>query len=196
MNRRLIALLVLSTGVGVGVYLADDNDGPGNSAATCSVRVSDECIAAYPGLGLKTYETVRFPVLREPAGDGGINFILPKALGARGQRECIEVMDWASCDIETCATRPGVCALWDAGQPLVRVRSASKWVIPDCRDGDGGWDESRVVDCMATGFKGEADGGPRWVGCNVIERSLAVGTECLGAPSGQVVFGERLESSL
>ena len=189
MTRRLITLLVVGAGVGVGVYLASDSDGPANRAATCNVRVSDECLAQYPAL--KRYETVRFPVIREVAADGGLNFVLPRVLGdPQGiARECIEVVDWGACDIETCATRPAICAAWDAGQPIVRVRTASKFVIPDCRDVDGGWvDNHAPVDCT------ELDGG--WRGCNVGLRTQRTGTKCLDAPSGLVRAGERVEDSL
>lgn len=186
--RRLIAIVLLASGA-VGVYLASSSDGPANRVATCHVRVSDECLAQYPAL--KRYETVRFPVVREVAADGGLTFVLPRALGAQGSlaRECIEVLDWASCDIETCAARPGVCAQWDAGQPVTRVRTASKYVIPDCRRPDGGWDDHHApVDCV------ELDGG--WRGCNVALRSQRVGTQCLDAPTGVVYAGERVEDSL
>ena len=193
--RRLLAVLALASGVGVTVYLASTSDGPANRAATCPVRISDECLAEYPSL--RRYETVRFPVVREVAGDGGLSFVLPRALGdPQGlARECIEVVDWAQCDIETCAARPGVCSAWDAGQPLTRVRSASRYVIPDCRGLDGGWvDNHAPVDCLRRGHA--PDGGYGWAGCNVIARNQSAGSRCLDAPSGLVRAGERVEDSL
>lgn len=190
--RRRIAVVILAAGTVVGIYLASPTDAPAGAAsmraATCGVRVSDECLATYPAL--KRYETVRFPVLRD-VSDGGLSFVLPRALGAQGglARECIEVVDWAGCDVETCAVRPSICADWDAGQPLTRVRTASKFVIPDCRGTDGGWvDNHAPVDCT------ELDGG--WRGCNVGLRAQRRGTQCLDAPSGIVYAGERLEDAL
>lgn len=190
--RRLLALVVLAGGTVAGVYLASTTDAPGAGgvlrAATCNVRVSDECLAEYPAL--KRYETVRFPVLRD-VSDGGLSFVLPRALAAQGSlaRECIEVVDWSACDVETCAVRPSICADRDAGQPLTRVRSASKFVIPDCRGADGGWvDNHAPVACT------QLDGG--WRGCNVGLRAERTGAKCLDAPTGVVYAGERLEDSL
>lgn len=194
--RRFLAAVLLTGGTLVGIYVASTTDAPGAGgalrAATCNVRVSDECLATYPSL--KRYETVRFPVLRD-VSDGGLSFVLPRALAAKGSlaRECIEVVDWAACDVDPCATFPAVCAAWDAGQPVTRVRSASKYVIPDCRDAlpDGGlqWvDNHAPVDCT------ELDGG--WRGCNVGLRAQRRGAKCLDAPSGVVFAGERLEDSL
>lgn len=196
MKRRLITTFLAGAAL-VSVYLAARTDFPsgpaGMRAATCGVRISDECLTQYPAL--KRYETIRFPVLRD-VSDGGLSFVLPRALGAQGSlaRECVEVVNWADCDLDTCATFPAVCASWDAGQPVTRVRSASKYVIPDCRGLDGGWDDSAVVDCRRKGVA--PDGGTRWWGCNVFPRAEAVGTQCLDAPSGIVFAGERVENSL
>lgn len=198
--RRLLALVVLAGGTVAGVYLASTTDAPGAGgalrAATCNVRVSDECLAQYPAL--KRYETVRFPVLRD-VSDGGLSFVLPRALGAPGSlaRECIEVVDWSACDVDPCATFPAVCNAWDAGQPVKRVRTASKYVIPDCRGDDGGWvDNHASVDCLRLGYA--SDGGYGWAGCNVMRRADAKpgSTACLDAPTGVVYAGERLEDSL
>lgn len=193
MNRRLIALVALVGGTAT-IYLASLDFFPSSlRVATCPVRVSDECLAQYPAL--RRYETIRFPVDRNVA-DGGLSFTLPRALGApdRRVRDCIEVMDWASCDLDPCSTFPAVCAAWDAGQPVTRARSASKFVIPDCRSTDGGWDDSAVVDCRRRGVA--PDGGVGWWGCNVFPRGEATGTQCLDAPSGVVFAGERVEDSL
>lgn len=191
MKRKLIAIVTVAS-VTVGIYLASTTDAPSGAAsmrvATCGVRVSDECLKQYPAL--KRYETLRFPVLRDTS-DGGLSFILPRALGAEGAivRGCVEVVDWESCDIDTCAMHPAVCGAWDARQPVTRVRAASKYVIPDCRKPDGGWDDHHApVDCV------ELDGG--WRGCNVALRSQRVGTQCLDAPTGVVYAGERVEDSL
>lgn len=196
MKRRLITIVTLAS-VTVGVYLASTSDQPtgpaGMRAATCNVRVSDECLAQYPAL--RRYETLRFPVLRD-VSDGGLSFVLPRVLGDPNGvvRDCMEVVAWDDCTIDTCATFPAVCAAWDAGRPVTRVRSASKYVIPDCRGLDGGWDDSVVADCRRKGVA--PDGGTRWWGCNVFPRAEAVGTQCLDAPSGIVFAGERVEDSL
>ncbi len=198
MNRRLITTVLLTGGTVAAVYLASTSDFPtgpaGMRAATCGVRISDECLVQYPAL--KRYETLRFPVMREVRVDGGLAFTLPQVLGDPDGivRNCVEVVDWASCDLDTCATYPAVCAAWDAGQPVVRVRSASKYVIPDCRGPDGGWDDTSVVDCRRKGVGN--DGGTAWWGCNVFPRSESVGTKCLDAPSGTVMAGERIEDSM
>lgn len=198
MNRKLITIVPLAGGLIAAIYLASLSDArPGNRAATCSVRVSDECLAQYPAL--KRYETIRFPVRRSALSDGGLEFLLPRVLGDPNgiARECIEVMDWASCDLDPCATFPAICAAWDAGQPIARVRTASRWVIPDCRNSDGGWnDQHAPVACRATGAYGLPDGGPVWRGCNVIPRANSTGAACLDSPTGVVFGGERLEDAL
>jgi hypothetical protein len=161
------------------------------------VRISEECQADYPGL--RPYETLRFPVVRTPLADGGVEILLPRASDKvrGGLRECVEVVDWTACDLDNCATFSGVCAKWDAGNPFTRVRSASHFVIPDCRNTDGGWNDNHApVDCLAAGARGLLDGGPRWFGCNVLPRASATGTQCLDAPTGTVFAGERLEDSL
>lgn len=204
MKRRLITTFLAGAAL-VSVYLAARTDFPsgpaGMRAATCGVRISDECLAQYPAL--RRYETLRFPVMREVV-DGGLAFTLPGVLGDPNGvvRDCVDVVDWPSCELATCATYPAVCALWDAGQPVVRVRSASKYVIPDCRVG-GKWEDQLgqdggpVPDCMGVGLYGLPDGGgPRWFGCNRLSRDSAAGTQCLDAPSGIVYAGERLEDSL
>lgn len=196
MKRRLITTFLAGAAL-VSVYLAARTDFPsgpaGMRAATCNVRVSDECLAQYPAL--KRYETLRFPVLRD-VSDGGLSFVLPRVLGDPNGvvRDCVEVVAWDDCTIDTCATYPAICQLWDASVPVVRVRSASKFVIPDCRGLDGGWDDNVVADCRRKGVA--PDGGTRWWGCNVFPRAEAVGTQCLDAPSGIVVAGERVEDSL
>lgn len=196
--RRFLAAVILTGGTVVGVYIASTADAPSGAAsmrvATCGVRVSDECLKQYPAL--KRYETLRFPVLRD-VSDGDLSFVLPRAFAAQGSlaRECIEVVDWAACDVDACAAFSAVCGAWDAGQPVTRVRSASKYVIPDCRGADGGWDDGHAsVDCLRLGYA--SDGGYGWAGCNVIPRGLSAGSQCLDAPSGVVFAGERLEDSL
>lgn len=75
------------------------------------------------------------------------------------------------------ANRPPPTALVtrDAG-------AASACVIPDCRRVTGrlGWDSNHeAVDCLGVGPLGEADGGPRWRGCNVGPRQYMRGAACL-----------------
>jgi hypothetical protein len=107
--------------------------------------------------------------------------------------DCVEVLRLEDCAFEDCAKTPGACDVKDAG--LAKAdRAASKYVIPDCRAPDGGWDDSAVVDCRRAGVL--LDGGAAWWGCNVFPRAEAVGTQCLDAPTGVVVAGERLEDSL
>ena len=84
-----------------------------------------------------------------------------------------------------------------AGQPITRVRTASKWVIPDCRNSDGGWNDHHApVACNATGAYGLPDGGPVWRGCNVLPRANSTGAACIDSPTGVVFAGERLEDAL
>lgn len=203
MNRqRLAQLLGLVAVVTVGgvtatIYapapgvtqadLADAGIASANRVATCPVRVDPTCAAQ---LGLRQYETVRFPVFRAVQSDGGLEFVLPP--GIRGLGRCIEVLDdWRHCDIDATATFPAVASRWGQAVPLVVVRSTSRHVIPDCRDG-GAWDDRLVVDCRMR----QPDGGARWAGCNAMPRAQAVGTQCLDAPTGVVLQGERLEDAL
>lgn len=54
-----------------------------------------------------------------------------------------------------------------------------KCAVPDVRQPDGGWCEDCVVDCRFNGPYGNADGGARWRGVNVLPARYAVGTQCL-----------------
>lgn len=83
----------------------------------------------------------------------------------------------------------------DANRPpptAVVTRDAgpdSACVIPDCRRTTGrlGWDSNHgEVDCRGVGPLGEADGGPRWRGCNVGPREYMRGAACL--PSRCIVI--------
>jgi len=193
--RRLIAVVVLASGITATIYVALPGDGPATHVATCPVRISDDCRAQYPSL--KEYEVLRFGVVRTSFPDGGVAFGLPPTTLNSKAKECVEVVDWDDCDLANCAAFPGICDKWDAGQPFTRVRSASHFVIPDCRLADGGWDEFPAVhpDCMRTGYLGTADGGPFWGGCTPFLRTLAVGAQCLDSP-GNIVRGGRIEDSL
>lgn len=208
MNRARIAVLtalvaVVTVGGSVfSVYapeqgvtaidLADSGVAGPNRIATCPVRVAPECAAAF---STRRYETVRFPVFREVQPDGGIALLLPPRIMRAA--DCLAVLDWTRCDLDPVATYPTVAARWDDAVPLTLARSASKFVIPDCRRADGGWDSDHApVDCVATGFKGYLDGGPRWNGCNTLERVFSAGSQCLDAPGVDVRDGERMEDSL
>jgi hypothetical protein len=206
MNRaRIGALTAVVATVGVGsltftvlvpdpgttaLDLADAGIAAPNRVATCPVRVDPSCAAA---LGVRLYETVRFPVYREVLPDAGIALVLPPRI-ARASR-CVEVVEWAHCDLDPVANFPAVAAKWDDPVPLTLARSSSKHAIPDCHGDDGGWvDKHEPVDCRRV----ELDGGSRWAGCNVLPRAAATGTQCLDAPTGTVFFiqGERLEDAL
>lgn len=72
----------------------------------------------------------------------------------------------------------------------------SPCMLPNCYTRpDGGWDDDAVVDCRGTGPYGEADGGPRWRGCNVTPREFSVGPSCLPVECS-VVAGDRPEDWL
>ena len=195
--RRLLAVVAVGATT-FAVYLATQGDAAtlvANRVATCPVRISEECQADFPSL--RPYETLRFPVRRDLLPDGGVSIIVPRASDKvrSGLRDCIEVMDWTACDLDSCATHAGTCEKWDAGNPFTRVRAASKYVIPDCRGDDGGWvDDHAPVDCLRLGYA--SDGGYGWAGCNAVPRSLSAGSRCLNAPSGVVFAGERLQDSL
>jgi len=64
-------------------------------------------------------------------------------------------------------------------------------VIPDCRTlfGRGAWDETREVDCRATGVLGLPDGGPRWRGCVVMPVEVSEGSSCLPVSCDAVPMG-------
>jgi hypothetical protein len=185
------AALLVAGGIAVGVYVAsfDTVDATALRVATCPVRIREECRAKYPDM--KRYETVRLPVaMLDGGGDAlekSLAIALPDVLA-----DCVEVLRPEDCAFEDCAKGPGACDVKDAG--LAKVRAASKYVIPDCRAPDGSWDDSAVVDCRRAGVL--LDGGAAWWGCNVFPRAEAVGTQCLDAPTGVVVAGERLEDSL
>lgn len=72
-------------------------------------------------------------------------------------------------------------------------------MMPDCRDGDGGWDDNAgepghiaAPNCKATGPFGLPDGGPRWAGCNSFPREYMQGPACLPVEAS-VVAGDILE---
>jgi hypothetical protein len=188
--KALGAALLVAGGIAAGVYVAnlDDVSPAALRVATCPVRLREECREKYPNL--KRYETVRLPVALLDGGappEKSLAIALPEVLA-----DCVEVLRLEDCTFEDCAKGPGACDVKDAG--LTKVRAASKYVIPDCRTPDGGWDDSAVVDCRRAGVL--LDGGAAWWGCNVFPRAEAVGTQCLDAPTGVVVAGERLEDSL
>jgi len=186
--KTLVAGLLVAGGIAAGVYLANLEDVSPSAVrvATCPVRVREECRGKYPDL--KRYETVRLPVALLDGGSGKPGSLaLPDVLA-----DCIEVLRLEDCTVDDCDKYPGACDVRDAG--VVRARAASKYVIPDCRAPDGGWDDTAVADCRRRGVL--IDGGVAWWGCNVFPREEAVGTQCLDAPTGVVVAGERLEDSL
>lgn len=86
---------------------------------------------------------------------------------------------------EQAASKPGRLpdggsVVWTITGTHERVRIAPPCRIPNCWTlRDGGWDDSAVVDCRATGPSGLPDGGPRWAGCNVLPAGHAVGAECV-----------------
>jgi hypothetical protein len=168
--------------------LADAGAAAANRVATCPVRVSEACQAQF---SVRAYETLRFPVVRDVLPSGEVVILMPAAAKAVGERlrECVRVVDWRACDLDPVASFPAVASRWGTANPFVRVRSASKYVIPDCRLPDGGWNtEHAPVDCRSL------DGG--WRGCNVQPRAQMTGTACLDSPSGVVEAGERIEDSL
>jgi len=204
MNRaKLRALLFLVSSITIGtvtyniyapkndtteVDLADAGVLSANRVATCPVRVSDECRGRF---GLKRYETVRFPVVTDAQTATLTNVILPPA--ARAVKACIEVIDFTQCDVDPIASYPVVALKWGDPNPFTRVPGASRFVIPDCRNPDGGWNDAHSpVACL----RSLPDGGAEWKGCNVMPRAESTGGQCLPAPSGVVRLGERLEESL
>lgn len=204
MNRaklRALVFLVSSITIGAVTYniyapkndttevdLADAGVASANRVATCPVRVSDECRGRF---GLKRYETVRFPIFTDNQSASVTNVILPPA--ARAIKSCVEVVDFAQCDVDPTGSFPSVALKWGDPNPFTRVPTATKFVIPDCRNADGGWNELHApVACL----RSLPDGGTGWKGCNVIPRSEASGGACLPAPSGSVMLGDRLEESL
>jgi hypothetical protein len=184
------AALLVAGGIAAGVYVANFGDVSPAAlrVATCPVRLREGCREKYPDM--KRYETVRLPVAMLDGGvplEKSLAIALPDVLA-----DCVEVLRLEDCAFEDCDRHPGECDTRDAG--LARARAASKYVIPDCRTADGGWDDTAVVDCRRAGVL--LDGGAAWWGCNVFPRTEAVGTRCLDAPTGVVVAGERLEDSL
>jgi hypothetical protein len=188
--KALGAALLIAGGITAGVYVAslDDVSPAALRVATCPVRIREECREKYPDM--KRYETVRLPVAMLDGGDAlekSLAIALPDALV-----DCVEVLRLEDCAFEDCAKTPDACDAKDAG--LAKARAASKYVIPDCRAPDGGWNDNAVVDCRRARVL--LDGGAGWWGCNVFPRAEAVGTQCLDAPTGVVMAGERLEDSL
>lgn len=159
-----------------------------NRVATCPVRVSPECVARY---GVKSYETLRFPVYREALPDGGVIILMPAASKATDGKllDCVRVKSWQDCDLDPVGTFPAVASRWGNANPFVLARTASKFVIPNCKLPDGGFDHNHApVDCQPR------DAG--WRGCSVMLRAEAAGAECLDAPTGVVDYGTRLEDNL
>lgn len=204
MNRaKLAAILVSLASVTIGtvtynilapknttdiVDIADAGVDSANRVATCPVKVSDECRAKF---GAKKYETLRFPVFVDVQSAAVTNIIMPPA--AKAVKSCIDLIDFSKCDLDPVASFPAVAAKWGDSNPFSRVPGASKAVIPDCRNPDGGWNDRHApVACTRT----QPDGGTAWMGCNVMPRSESNGAQCLNAPSLSVIQGDRLEESL
>lgn len=69
-----------------------------------------------------------------------------------------------------------------------RGRVTPPCVIPNCWTlGDGGWNDSAVVDCNGTGIYGTQDGGPRYRGCNVTPAQYSSGAQCIPVECSTVV---------
>lgn len=204
MNRakiRALVILLSSVTIGTVTYniftpkndtaeadLADAGVAAANRVATCPVRVSDECRSRF---GLRRYETVRFPIVLDSQSATISNVILPPS--ARAVRSCVDIIDFTQCDVDPVSSFPVIASNWGDPNPFTRVLSASKFVIPDCRNPDGGWDESHApVACL----RSLPDGGTGWKGCNTMPRAESSGGQCLPAPSGAVMLGDRLEDSM
>ncbi len=84
------------------------------------------------------------------------------------------------------AINPGDVTKEPEAQP---TDDSTQWacVIPDCRDGDGKWNERHAaVDCLRMGTLptaiSEATALPTWIGCNAFPAKVAKGTACLPSP--------------
>jgi len=147
----------LATGGGVQAqvdFLTDAGLATPTHVATCSVRISDECLAAAAdaGVNVHRYERLRFPVTVTTLPDGGRDVQLPPL--AQAARHCVEVMSWGDCALVVAGSAPAVAAKW--GQPLpfttagavrgcVRAKFASSLLCPRVDGGARDVSEERNV---------------------------------------------------
>lgn len=145
MNRQRLSQLVLTfaavtvAGITYTVYqplpgtttadLADAGIAGPTHAATCPVRVSDDCraYAATQGVTVAKYELADLPVFVNVLPDAGREVLLPPSLPTSNTAfACIQFLDLSQCTLATCAARPAVCALWGSAIPVRPNRAAPK----------------------------------------------------------------------
>lgn len=71
-------------------------------AATCPVRISDECrmSAMDAGVNVRKYSRLTFPVHIRVQSDGGRDVQLPPMNFGQAQ-ECIHIVDWTDCSLDS-----------------------------------------------------------------------------------------------
>ena len=125
--------IYLATGGNVAAqvdYLTDAGLSTPTHVATCSVRISDECLAAAAdaGVNVHRYERLRFPVTVTTLSDGGRDVQLPPL--AQAVRQCVEVMDWSACTLVVAGSAPAVAAKWGQALPFTTAGAVRGCVRP------------------------------------------------------------------
>jgi hypothetical protein len=157
MNRARLSQLVLTfaavtvAGLTYTIYqpspgitvqdLADAGIAGPTHAATCPVRVSDDCraYAAGQGIAVSKYELADLPVFVNVLPDAGREVLLPPSLPTSNTAfACIQFLDLSQCTLATCASRPAVCALWGTAIPVRPNRAAPKCYRKNTDAGFGG----------------------------------------------------------
>lgn len=115
-------------------------------AATCPVRISDDCVDAGHQLGLNVHrnDRLRFPVNVRVLPDAGRDVQMPP-MNVGLARACIEVVDWTDCTLDSSAgARTSAAALIGQQLPFDLVGVTKKCVRANldaglaCLQTDGG----------------------------------------------------------
>lgn len=99
-------------------------------AATCPVKISQECIAsaAARGMNVRKYSRITFPVHIRAQADGGRDVQLPP-MNSGLLQECIRIIDWSDCSINNSAPAvAAVNALLGDQLPFIITGITPKWV--------------------------------------------------------------------
>lgn len=90
----------------------------------------------------------------------------------------------STCSVRPCADFPGLCT------DIYGVRTTvPECVVPNCWREDGGWNDNAIVDCQRRVPEPDGGASTHYLGCNVMPKADAVGSQCVPVSCG-VVAGE------
>jgi hypothetical protein len=218
LGLALAALAFTALTPNSGVRLSRDipNEPPERFVSVCPERLMPSTIkrieALQPGTlapGQKYATVARLTLGWCAQADGGeascvdaepdafADFIIPSRKSA--QRVDVDPEDGGNYDsaltvnLERCQTYS--CAAFEIEHPGFCARLVATkvvpppCVIPRCINDGGTWDESLEVDCRQRTQNLEGREEVRWMGCNVMPASTAVGTQCQPV-NCEVISGE------